>query len=199
MFLSTSDLRQAHAKGEIRFEPDIESKQFRHASIDLRLGYKISKIKAKKGFDIDAVELRDWALSNESWDKKTLKHRDELGKRESFVIEPNEFIIAQTYEKVYVPLHLVGFVEGRSGFARAGLSVHQSAPMLNPGWRGNITLELFNSGTANIKMTPLDVLPCTVSFQELKTPLTEDEAYGSGEDDKFQDRNSPSSSDNERN
>jgi len=49
MILSQPELREAVAKGEIRFDPPLEERQWHEASVDLRLGLKFTKLTAKKG------------------------------------------------------------------------------------------------------------------------------------------------------
>ena len=86
------------------------------------------------------------------WKEKILKAKDELGKRETFPLDPDEFILAQTYERIWVPRNLIAMVEGRRSYARAGLSMHQTAPWIQPGWNGQITLEIRNSGPLQIEL-----------------------------------------------
>jgi dCTP deaminase len=77
-------------------------------------------------------------------------------------------------------------VEGRSTYARAGLSMHQTAPWLQPGWHGQITLEIRNSGNNVIMLTPIIDQPCQVMFMCLTSEVPEKDAYGSRETDAFQ-------------
>jgi len=58
-------------------------------------------------------------------------------------LEPGEFTLASTYETVRMPDHCVGFINGKSSNARCGLLV-EAAGLVDPGFTGAITLELFN-------------------------------------------------------
>jgi hypothetical protein len=98
------------------------------------------------------------------WQEKILKEKDSLGKKETFVLEPDEFVLALTYERIWIPRNLIGMVEGRSTYARAGLTMHQTAPWLQPGWNGHITLEIRNSGPLRIDLSPKIERPCQVTF-----------------------------------
>jgi dCTP deaminase len=120
------------------------------------------------------------------WIQKTLKERDEFQKRETFVLEPGEFVLALTHERIWVPNHLIGLVEGRSTYARVGLSMHQTAPWIQPGWNGQITLEIRNSGPLNIELCPLEDMPCQLTFFQLTSKLAQEQAYGSRSTDVFQ-------------
>jgi len=39
-------------------------------------------------------------------------------------------VLAQTLERVYIPPDLAGFVEGRSSWARIGVTIHVTAPKI---------------------------------------------------------------------
>lgn len=71
-------------------------------------------------------------------------------------IYPHEFIIASTVEFVRMPLGIVGEVCGKSTNARLGLSIEQ-AGLIDSGFNGTITLELFNQSKRkiNLKEIPL--------------------------------------------
>lgn len=123
--------------------------------------------------------------------RKSLKLEDDFGKAETYTIDPGEFILAQTYERIWVPRHLIGAVEGRSSYARAGLSMHLTAPRLQPGWNGLLTLEIFNSGPLSIELTPTADKPCQLTFFRLTSEVPEDIAYGTRPTDTFQGQTSP--------
>ena len=68
-----------------------------------------------------------------------------------------DFVIASVAEKVGFPSvegedQLMGRIEGRSKYARAGLLVHATAPTLQPQWVGHITFELKNLGHFTITL-----------------------------------------------
>jgi deoxycytidine triphosphate deaminase len=64
--------------------------------------------------------------------------------------------------------------------------MHQTAPWIQPGWNGHITLEIRNSGPLNIELTPIADMPCQLTFFELTSELPVGEAYGSRPNDIFQ-------------
>jgi dCTP deaminase len=164
MILSQPELRAEVEKGEIRFDPPLEERQWHEASVDLRLGFKFAKLTAKKGLKVSLAHGMPEITGTGLWSEKILKRKDELGKKETYTLDPEEFILAQTYERLWIPSHLIAMVEGRSSYARAGLSMHQTAPWLQPGWNGQITLEIRNSGPFFIELTPTEDMPCQVTF-----------------------------------
>jgi dCTP deaminase len=130
MILAQAEIRKAVAKNEIRFDPQLEETQWHEASVDLRLGFKFTKLVAKRGLKVSLAHGMSAIADAGLWKEKLLKHEDEFGKPETYTVDPGEFILAQTYERIWVPRHLIGAVEGRSSYARAGLSMHLTAPWL---------------------------------------------------------------------
>lgn len=65
---------------------------------------------------------------------------------------PGGFVLAQTLERVYTPPDLVGFVEGRSSWARIGVTIHVTAPKIDPGFDATITLEMGNFGKIPVEL-----------------------------------------------
>ena len=126
------------------------------------------------------------------WDTIDLKKYDVHGKRESFYIEPSEFVLAMSHEKITVPDNMIAIVEGRSTYARVGLSMHQTAPWIQPGWKDKaIVLEILNTGPLTIQLTPLVDRPCQLSFFPLSGALPPELAYGSKPTDAFKTQEHP--------
>jgi dCTP deaminase len=193
MVLSQPDLRAAVERGEIAFDPPLESDQWGEASIDLRLGFQFTKF-ARKGLDAVSFSIAKGLGSLgglKIWITKNLKREDEFGKPEVFKLEPGEFVLAFTLESIRVPRNLIGVIEGRSTYARAGLSMHQTAPWIQPGWNGPILLEIMNSGPLTIELTPVTDRPCQLSFLSLSTPLPAGLEYGSRPGDRYQGQKHP--------
>ena len=191
MILSQPEIREAVAKGEIRFDPPLEERQSHEASVDLRLGFKFTKLTAKRGLKVSLAHGMSAIADAGLWKEKILKRENELGKQETYTIDPGEFILAQAYERISIPRHLIAAVEGRSSYARAGLSMHQTAPWLQPGWNGLLTLEICNSGPLKIELTPVVDMPCQLTFFQLTSELPEDIAYGARPTDRFQGQTGP--------
>ncbi len=125
------------------------------------------------------------------WKTITLKETNEMGQRNSFLLEPQQLVLGMTYESVSIPLDLIGLVEGRTTYARVGLSMHQTAPWIQPGWNGPIVLEIINSGPLQIDLTPLIDRPCQLSFLKLDKTLTKNLGYGARETDVYQGQKHP--------
>jgi dCTP deaminase len=191
VILAQVEIRKAVADGEIRFDPPLEETQWHEASVDLRLGFKFTKLVAKRGIKVSLAYGLSSIADAGLWKEKTLRREDELGKAEVYSVEPGEFILAQTYERIWVPRRLIAGVEGRSSYARAGLSMHLTAPWLQPGWNGLLTLEIYNAGPLTIELTPGLDRPCQLTFFLLTSEVPEDIAYGARPTDAFQGQSSP--------
>jgi dCTP deaminase len=135
MIVSDETLRAMIAEGSIVVEP-VEPYQVQPASIDLRLGRSFLKI------DENSLE----SLSLDSELPYVQIEKDEI------VIPPHSFLLATTVEFIRIPTNVTAFVEGRSSIGRMGLFI-QNAGWVDPGFEGNITLELFNANRLPIRLT----------------------------------------------
>lgn len=52
MILSQPQIREAVSRGEIKFEPALEDRQWGEASVDLRLGLNFTKLKPAPGLTV---------------------------------------------------------------------------------------------------------------------------------------------------
>ena len=73
---------------------------------------------------------------------------------EPFILHPGEFVLGSTYERLALPDDIVAQLNGKSSLGRLGLVVHATAGFIDPGFDGNITLELSNVATLPIAIYP---------------------------------------------
>ena len=135
MILSDKTLSKMVANGLIDFDRSdttletVYETQIQPASIDITIGDTFSTISnVQNGGIIDfdvPVEYR-------------------TTKRDSYVLLPKQFVLATTREYIKLPNNMTAFVEGRSSIERLGLFI-QNAGWVDPGFEGQITLELFNA------------------------------------------------------
>jgi dCTP deaminase len=115
------------------------------ASYDLTLAsnYRVAK---HEGQILDCWEIEE--------DHTYLKEaeKDEIGRY--IDLPPGDFILATTLEQVNIPDYLSARVEGKSSLGRIGLAVHITAGFIDPGFRGNITLEIANLGSWVVRLRP---------------------------------------------
>ena len=95
--------------------------------------------------------------------------------KEGFVLKPGGFILARTIEKFSIPLNVSGFITGRTGLARIGVSVVQTAPLIHAGHGvpkpRKIVLEISNSGPFDVVLTKGMVIGKIV-FHALEIPAS---------------------------
>lgn len=99
----------------------------------------------------------------------------ELHEDRPLKLRPHDCVLACVVERFYMPDNLVARVEGKSTWARQFLQVH-AAGFIDPGFHGDITLELKNEGHNLLVLTPGEVI-AQVSFQLLDAPARR--PYGS--------------------
>lgn len=143
------------------------------SSLDLRLGYEFGVLNTRK---IEMIDTKEMEKYGEYIQKE--KHTAEEG----VVIHPGEFILGSTLEDLNVPDDLVARVEGRSSYGRLGIIVHATAGYIDPGFEGNITLEIQNLGNAPVKLYPEDRV-CQVVFETMTSKA--DKPYGEKTDSKY--------------
>ena len=69
---------------------------------------------------------------------------DERGSIEKKAIVSGTFLLASTIEEFCMPPDVMGIVHDKSTWARRGLAVQNT--VIEPGWKGYLTLELTNHG-----------------------------------------------------
>lgn len=134
MILTDGEILDYIDQGTLVIDP-IEAIQIQPASVDIRLGDTFSVID-ETGDNV--IRL------NEKINYKTIK-------QDKYILLPGQFVLATTKETVRLPNNLTAFVEGRSSLGRLGLFI-QNAGWVDPGFEGEITLELYNASRHAIEL-----------------------------------------------
>ncbi|MBO5896852.1 MAG: dCTP deaminase, partial [Clostridia bacterium] len=116
MILSDKTLMKMLEEKTLVVEP-IEKEQIQPASIDVRLGNTFSIVEDTSTGIIN--------LENE------IKYKTIT--TDSYILLPNQFVLATTMEYFDLPDDLTAFVEGRSSLGRMGLFI-QNAGWVDPGF-----------------------------------------------------------------
>ena len=148
MILSDKTLREWISSGKLVIDP-LDEIQIQPASIDLRLGTHYLKVAEHRSATLDLVNKPEY---------------EEIIADE-VVIPPHAFLLATTREYVRLPDDLTAFVEGRSSIGRLGLFI-QNAGWVDPGFEGEITIELYNANSLPIKLKS-GVRICQLVFAKL--------------------------------
>lgn len=147
MILSDKTVRKMVLDGDIHISPMPKDNQFQPSSLDLRLDYIFKHYSNNK---IPTIDTKNKLMNLDKYtETEILKYR-----HDPYIIQPDDFILAQTMEKVLLPNDIVGIVEGRSSFGRLGLAIHVTAGYIDPGFEGKITLEIKNLNTIPLAIYP---------------------------------------------
>lgn len=161
MILSDRDIRKALTQKRIvvKPKPDLET-QLGSSSLDLRLGYHFRIFKHSRRPFVDP------------FDPETTNNMTEevvISKKEPYVIQPNEFVLASILEWVELPDDISARIDGRSSLGRLGLVIHSTAGHIDAGFKGSITMELTNIGMMPIVLYP-KMRICQLVFEPLSSP-----------------------------
>lgn len=117
----------------------IEDSQFQPASFEMRLGTKLIR-RGRMGdspFEVPIGRL--------------------------FQLPPGACYLATTVEHLTILDTMYARVEGKSTWGRRFIQIHSTAGFIDPGFPGEITLEIKNIGEQTIDMRPGDRI-CQISF-----------------------------------
>lgn len=67
-------------------------------------------------------------------------------------LRSREFILGSTREEISLPSHYAARVEGKSSLGRLGVQVHITAGFIDPGFCGQITLEIHNVAPWSVRL-----------------------------------------------
>ena len=162
--LSDRDIRAALDAGTVRIDP-YDPVDLQPSSVDLHLdrSFRVFRNNRYPYIDVRATQ-------------PDLTELLTIADDEPFILHPGEFVLGQTLEWVELPNDLVARLEGKSSLGRLGLLIHSTAGYVDPGWRGNLTLELSN--VANLPIALYHAMRIgQISFFQMSSPV--DRPYGS--------------------
>lgn len=171
MILSNQAILEAMADGAFSIEPlagkDPSNAPFNTSAVDLRLGNEV--FVPTKNHPV-TIDLRDGGIIGFLHENS---NRFSITERQPYTLVPNEFVLATTLERVFFSPRnqdqqcYSARVEGKSSLARCGILVHFTAPTINTGFEGNITLEMINMGVYKFQLYP-GMFICQLIIEEVK-------------------------------
>jgi dCTP deaminase len=78
----------------------------------------------------------------------------EVPKGSAFALDPGAFVLGSTYEGLSLGSNIAARLEGKSSLGRLGLLIHTTAGFIDPGFDGQVTLELANLTGRTILLYP---------------------------------------------
>jgi dCTP deaminase len=142
VLLSDRDIRAEIAANRVGVEPFDEA-MIQPSSVDVRLD------KFFRVFENHKYSVIDPSTEQAELTREVIAEGDE-----PFILHPDEFVLASTYEVITLPDDIAGRLEGKSSLGRLGLLTHSTAGFIDPGFSGHITLELSNVANLPVKLFP---------------------------------------------
>lgn len=166
VILSDRDIRAAMAADTIRIDP-FRADNLQPASIDVRLSATFR-----------VFESRRYGVIDPRAEQPALTREVTVADGEAFVLHPSEFVLGATLERVRLADDMVARLDGKSSLGRLGLLIHSTAGYVDPGFDGDLTLEL-----ANVARLPIVLYPGMpigqLSFSRMASPA--EHPYGSAD------------------
>jgi len=197
MFLSDTSIRERLISGENLSQKEVIKKleegyivlspfpteeelkkRLGQCSLDLQLGSKIRESTNPR--NIITHSHGQTSIMHQTVDfrrPETLDQADnsdgffDLAENGEFILEPKGLVRAVTKEFIGLPADLVGFVHSRSKAGRYGISSSYDAPKIDPGFVGQIVLEISNMGLRRFSLHP-GLAICQIIFAQLDKPAS---------------------------
>jgi dCTP deaminase len=149
MILTDKDVLKEIKDNNIKITPFNKS-NLEGSSYDLTLDNKFKFFKRVRSFPI-----KDDSDYKKITQMKTMK---------KLILNPGEFVLGITKERIKLSGDIAGWLSGRSRFARLGLLVHITANFVHPGVNNKQVLEIYNASPI-----PLEIYPgtriCQIIFE----------------------------------
>lgn len=180
MIFSDRTIKEAIAAQRVVIDPYDEA-MVQPSSVDVRCDHSFR-----------VFENHRYALIDPKAPQEDLTKLVEANESEPFILHPGEFVLGATLETIGLADDVVARLEGKSSLGRLGLLIHSTAGFIDPGFTGQVTLEL-----SNVANLPIAIYPGMkigqISFYELSTPA--ENPYGSaGAGSKYQGQRGPTAS-----
>jgi dCTP deaminase len=165
MVLSDRTIRRLLAEGRIEIDP-LDESLIQPSSVDVR---------AERLFRV--FHNARYPFIDVKQPMEDLTELVEVEGDRAFILHPGEFVLGSTLERIRLPDDLVARLDGKSSLGRLGLLIHSTAGFIDPGWDGQVTLEL-----SNVSNLPITIYPGMkigqISFHQLTEAA--ESPYGSG-------------------
>ena len=155
--LSDRDIKERIKSGDILIEP-LDETLIQPASVDVKLDNDFRIFPNTQRSVVRAIKP-----------PLDLTEQVCIADGAEFILHPGEFVLASTIEKLTLGPNLAARLEGKSSMGRIGLMIHSTAGFIDPGFSGNITLELSNVSRLPIALTPKMKIG-QLSFIRLSSP-----------------------------
>ncbi len=139
MILSDKSILELLERKELIIDPFPDDSDIRCNHVNLHLNSKLIRY-AVKTLDLNS--------------QSEIKTEEIIIPHTGYELKPGDFLIGSTAEKVTIPNGYFGFIETKGNIARAGIQTHNTDGHVDPGFSGNITLEIKNNSNHSIIIYP---------------------------------------------
>lgn len=155
--LNQQDIKREIQAKRLVISPKLAPSNIKGASIDLTLDndFRVFRVRSQA---IDVKESTSYKRYTKALTTNTL------------VLRPQETVIGITKECITLPDNIVGWLEGRSRFARLGLLIHISAGLIHPGVSNKQVLEITNLSPNILKLHAGEKI-CQLALQYTNGPI----------------------------
>ncbi|MHC1610637.1 MAG: dCTP deaminase [Candidatus Methanospirareceae archaeon] len=137
--LTDGEIKKKISEGVLKIE-NFSEDCLEPASYDMRLGEQAFKSRHERGL----INIKDSGM---------------------ITIEPGEFTILTTHERIELPKNIAGHIGLRSHYARKGV-ILLSGPQIDPGFKGLLTVAVYNVGPRDVVIPFLEKF-CTTEYYAL--------------------------------
>ena len=167
MILSDREIQMEIETGRLRFTPAIEDRRISPSSLDLLLDNEFIIFApqppgVETTFNLSQIQDLEQAI-------RAYGRVITVPDGQFLDLRPGDFVLAYTREYVEIPDYLAARVEGRSSYARFGVSVHQTASTIHATFQGQIRLEISHTGYLGCRLQPGEPI-CQLVIEKLSSP-----------------------------
>ena len=168
MVLSDHEILMEMKSGRLIITPEIQQDHITSSAVDLQLSNTFTTFQESP---VAGVQTSVDLAKIENVEKIAEVYGDEhvLQGNDRFSLAPGQFVLAYTRETIKLPNYLAGRIEGRSTFARLGISIHQTAPTIHATFEGQLRLEILNNGPYECKLSA-GLRICQLVLERLSSP-----------------------------
>ncbi|QCI24212.1 dCTP deaminase [Buchnera aphidicola (Muscaphis stroyani)] len=182
MRLCDRDIQEWLDKKKLIITPYPKKNLINGITVDIHLGYTF---RIFQNYSVPCINLSNSKKNMNSVLSKIMSKEIKFSKRNPFFLQPGVLALFSTLESVSIPSNLVGWLDGRSSFARLGLMIHATSHRIDPGWKGNIVLEMFNAGKITLVLHP-KIKIAALSFEFLSNSVLR--PYNSRNESKYKEQ-----------
>lgn len=143
--LADHQIRNAIEDGDIIVSPFHKS-LIQPASLDLQLGADLTRYRLDGDLRTKPIDPMVGVPEDEL-------ERLSLAQGLTYQLEPDEFILGSTLQVITLSARVIARIEGRSTIGRTGMAIHITAGFVDPGFSGQLTLEMKNLNKRPITLT----------------------------------------------